>query len=67
MSDISDKALLPAGMQDGLPPEAAREADAAERLVSHFGQWGYGRVKPPLMEFEENLLHGPGLAMAEQT
>jgi len=24
-------------------------------------------VKPPLMEFEENLLHGPGQAMAEQT
>ena len=67
MSDITDKALLPAGMQDGLPPEAAREADAAERLVAHFDAWGYGRVKPPMMEFEENLLHGPGLAMADQT
>ncbi|HEY9081552.1 ATP phosphoribosyltransferase regulatory subunit [Magnetovibrio sp.] len=67
MSDITDKALLPAGMQDGLPPEAAREATAAARLVSHFDAWGYGLVKPPLMEFEENLLYGPGLAMAEQT
>ncbi|MEG3618633.1 ATP phosphoribosyltransferase regulatory subunit [Magnetovibrio sp. PR-2] len=67
MSDITDKALLPAGMQDGLPPEAAREADAAERLVAHFDAWGYGRVKPPMMEFEENLLHGPGQAMADQT
>jgi len=67
MNDITDKALLPAGMQDGLPPEAAREAHAAERLVSHFDAWGYGRVKPPLMEFEENLLYGPGLAMAGQT
>jgi len=67
MSDITDKALLPAGMQDGLPPEAAREAGAAARLVSHFDAWGYGLVKPPLMEFEENLLYGPGLAMAKQT
>ncbi len=67
MSDISDKALLPAGMQDGLPPEAAREAAASARLVSHFDSWGYARVKPPLVEFEENFLHGPGQAMAEQT
>lgn len=67
MSQNTEKALLPAGMQDGLPPEAAREADAAGRLVAHFDAWGYGRVKPPLMEFEENLLYGSGLAMAEQT
>lgn len=67
MSNTTDKALLPAGMQDGLPPEAAREAGAAARLVSHFDAWGYGLVKPPLMEFEENLLYGPGLAMAKQT
>jgi len=67
MSDISDKALLPAGMQDGLPPEAAREAAASARLVAHFDGWGYGLVKPPLMEFEENLLQGPGLAMAKQS
>jgi len=67
MSDNSEKALLPAGMQDGLPPEAALEAAASTRLVSHFDAWGYGRVKPPLMEFEENFLHGPGQAMADQT
>lgn len=61
-----DKALLPAGMQDGLPPDAAREALTAGRLVSAFDAWGYARVKPPLLEFEENLLSGSGQAMAEQ-
>ena len=66
MSDITDKALLPAGMQDGLPPEAAQEADTAAKLVAHFDTWGYGRVKPPLMEFEENLLNGTGQAVAAQ-
>jgi len=66
MSDLPDKALLPAGMQDGLPPQAANEARAAERLVSIFDAWGYARVKPPLLEFEENLLFGTGQAMAEQ-
>lgn len=66
MNDLPDKALLPAGMQDGLPPEAAHEARAAQTLVSQFDAWGYARVKPPLLEFEENLLFGTGQAMAEQ-
>ena len=63
----ADKALLPAGMSDGLPPEAAFEAAIAEQLMSEFGSHGYERVKPPLLEFEQNLLRGPGAAMAEQT
>lgn len=66
MNDFSDKALLPTGMQDGLPPEAANEARTAQKLVSQFDAWGYARVKPPLLEFEENLLFGSGQAMAEQ-
>ena len=65
--DKADKALLPAGMSDGLPPEAAFEASIAEQLMSEFGSYGYERVKPPLLEFEQNLLRGPGTAMAEQT
>ncbi len=66
MTSLLDKALLPAGMQDGLPPEAAQEAQTAERLISLFDGWGYARVKPPLMEFEENLLFGTGKAVAAQ-
>ena len=66
MNDLPDKALLPTGMQDGLPPEAANEARAAQSLVSLFDAWGYARVKPPLLEFEENLLFGTGQAMAAQ-
>ncbi|PHS79449.1 MAG: ATP phosphoribosyltransferase regulatory subunit [Rhodospirillaceae bacterium] len=66
MSSLPDKALLPAGMQDGLPPEAAHEAKTAELLIAAFDGWGYARVKPPLMEFEENLLLGTGKAVAEQ-
>ncbi len=66
MNDLPDKALLPAGMQDGLPPEAAVEARTLERLVTAFGGWGYRRVKPPLIEFEENLLSGNGQAMSAE-
>lgn len=63
----ADKALLPAGMSDVLPPEAAFEAAVSEQLMAHFGGFGFERVKPPLLEFEQNLLRGPGSAMTEQT
>jgi len=66
MNDSLDKALLPAGMQDGLPPEAQMEADAIQSLMNVFIGWGYQRVKPPLMEFEENLLGGIGQALNEE-
>lgn len=65
--NAADKALLPAGMSDVLPPDAAFEASVVERLMAWFGSHGYERVKPPLLEFEENLLRGPGEAMAAQT
>lgn len=67
MSDLSDKALLPAGMCDVLPPDAEREAAASESLLACFSGHGYDRVKPPLIEFEESLLGASGNAMSGQT
>ncbi|NQU59278.1 MAG: ATP phosphoribosyltransferase regulatory subunit [Rhodospirillales bacterium] len=67
MSDFSDKALLPAGMCDVLPPDAEREASATESLIACFSGHGYDRVKPPLIEFEESLLGESGAAMSGQT
>ncbi|MBT6825977.1 MAG: ATP phosphoribosyltransferase regulatory subunit, partial [Rhodospirillales bacterium] len=66
-NDNASKALLPAGMNDTLPPHAAYEASVVEKIMTCFGGHGYERVKPPLLEFEENLLRGPGAAMANQT
>jgi ATP phosphoribosyltransferase regulatory subunit len=60
-------ALLPAGLRDLLPPEAAVEAQAVATLLATFESHGYERVKPPLLEFEEGLLTGTGAATAEQT
>lgn len=59
--------LLPAGLKDGLPPDAAFEAAMVERLMACFASWGYERVKPPLIEFEDALLSGMGAAMAADT
>ena len=60
-------ALLPAGLHDFLPPDAEREAATVERLMAVIAGWGYERVKPPLLEFEETLLAGVGAAVAGQT
>lgn len=61
------RALLPAGLSDLLPPEAAHEAAVTEALMAVFAAHGYDRVKPPLVEFEESLLSGAGAAMATET
>src|SRR3982751_3208696 len=67
MSSPGERFLLPAGLSDGLPPEAGFEAAIVERLMAAFAAWGYERVKPPLIEFEDSLLSGPGEAMAADT
>jgi ATP phosphoribosyltransferase regulatory subunit len=67
MSSSGERFLLPAGLSDGLPPEAGFEAATVERLIGCFAAWGYDRVKPPLIEFEDSLLSGPGEAMAADT
>jgi ATP phosphoribosyltransferase regulatory subunit len=63
----AETSLLPAGLQDVLPPEAAHEAATVERLMAVFAGHGYERVKPPLVEFEDSLLSGPGAAMAKRS
>src|SRR6202012_5103502 len=59
-------ALLPAGLRDLLPPDAETEASAVEALMTVFAAHGYQRVKPPLLEFEDSLLAGSGVAVADQ-
>jgi ATP phosphoribosyltransferase regulatory subunit len=66
-NDNDHRGLLPAGLADLLPPDAAREADAIDVAIKCFAAFGYERVKPPLVEFEESLLGGPGAALASQT
>lgn len=64
----SHPSLLPAGFSDLMPGAAQKEADAIQTLMQCFTAFGYQRVKPPLMEFEESLLApGPGAALASDT
>jgi ATP phosphoribosyltransferase regulatory subunit len=66
-NDNDHRGLLPAGLADLLPPDAAREARAIDTAIERFAAFGYERVKPPLVEFEESLLGGPGAALGSQT
>lgn len=56
---MDDKALLsgvlPEGLRDGLPPQAAHRDSVVRRLQDHFGRSGYDLVAPPLVEFEDAL------------
>ena len=67
MTDLENKALLPAGLRDILPPEAAFEAGIREMLAATYASHGYDRVKPPLVEFEEGLTSGAGEAVSADT
>lgn len=67
MDDLASKSLLPNGLRDGLPPDAAHEADIHNLVLATFAARGYERVEPPLVEFEESLLTGAGEALALST
>jgi ATP phosphoribosyltransferase regulatory subunit len=61
-------ALLPNGFVDLLPPVAEREYAAAGKMMMIFASFGYNRVKPPMLEFEESLFApGPGESMIDDT
>ncbi len=67
MTELERKALLPTGLRDVLAPDAGFEADVVARLIAHFSARGYARVKPPLIEFEDGLLSGAGVAISGAT
>ncbi len=48
--------LLPEGLRDRLPPQAEAASRLLHRMIVAIGRHGYGRVSPPLAEFEEGLV-----------
>ncbi|TLX54250.1 ATP phosphoribosyltransferase regulatory subunit [Stutzerimonas nosocomialis] len=55
-----DRWLLPDGIEEVLPPEAARIETARRRVLDLFQCWGYELVITPHIEFLESLLTGAG-------
>tara|TARA_B100001939_G_scaffold343459_1_gene356217 strand:+ start:10057 stop:11208 length:1152 start_codon:yes stop_codon:yes gene_type:complete len=64
MLEPDEKALLPEGLHDTLARDAEYEAEVIGRLLTCFARQGYDLVLPPLVEFEESLLAGPGKAQS---
>ena len=69
MSSLSNqKGLLPAGLSDILYPNAHIQSKIIKNLLDIFSSYGYLRVKPPLVEYEETLLSdGPGKVLKDST
>jgi ATP phosphoribosyltransferase regulatory subunit len=63
----TDRWLLPEGIEELLPPEAARLEHLRRRLLDLFDTWGYDLVIPPLVEYLESLLTGTGNDLDLQT
>jgi len=59
--------LLPAGIEDTLPPGVKRLESARSVVLQLFDSWGYDQVIPPLAEFQESLLTGVGEDLEDQT
>jgi len=62
-----EKWLLPEGIEEFLPNEAAALEILRAKLLSHFRSWGYELVIPPLVEYLESLLTGTGNDLDIQT
>ncbi|MBF0469926.1 MAG: ATP phosphoribosyltransferase regulatory subunit [Gammaproteobacteria bacterium] len=52
--------MLPEGIEDLLPPQAALLEEKRQRLLALFASYGYRLVIPPLMEYCDSLLVGSG-------
>ncbi len=53
---IADRWLLPDGIEELLPAQAARAEHLRRQLLDLYSSWGYELVMPPLVEFTESLL-----------
>ena len=59
--------LLPAGIEETLPEEAARLESLRRDLLDLYAGWGYRLVVPPFIEYLESLLTGTGKDLDLQT
>ena len=61
------KWLLPEGIEEVLPPQAAVLNRLCGRVIDLFESWGYELVFPPLVEYLDSLLIGTGEDLDLQT
>lgn len=64
---LADRWLLPEGVDEVLPPHAARLESVRRGILDLFQSWGYELVIPPLVEYLDSLLTGLGHDLNLQT
>ncbi|TNF32549.1 MAG: ATP phosphoribosyltransferase regulatory subunit [Gammaproteobacteria bacterium] len=64
---INDRWLLPQGIEEALPDEAACLESMRRKLLDVYAGWGYQLVMPPFIEYLESLLTGTGHELSLQT
>ena len=65
--NYQDRWLLPAGIVEILPEEAAHLEALRRQLINLYTSWGYELVIPPMIEYLESLLIGGGKTLDLQT
>ena len=63
----NERWLLPEGIEELLPPQAARLEQLRRVLLDLFNSWGYELVVPSLVEYLDSLLTGTGNDLDLQT
>ena len=63
----NERWLLPQGIDESLPAEAARLESLRRKLLDMYASWGYHLVMPPFIEYLESLLTGTGHDLDLQT
>lgn len=65
--NTGDRWLLPVGVEEMLPLEAAQIESLRRRVLDLLDGWGYDLVMPPLMEYLDSLLTGVGHGLEIET
>ncbi|OUR63988.1 ATP phosphoribosyltransferase regulatory subunit [Methylophaga sp. 42_25_T18] len=65
--NIKDRWLLPEGIDELMPDEAAQLEILRRKLVDMMQSWGYQLVVPPLVEYLDSLLTGTAKTLDLQT
>ena len=65
--NIRNRWLLPEGIEEILPPQAAAVELLCRDVLDMFEKWGYDLVMPPLIEYLDSLLTGTGEDLDIQT
>lgn len=64
---LADRWLLPEGVDEALPEQAAKIEHLRRTLLNLHEKWGYQLVIPPLLEYLDSLLTGAGSDLEIET